>query len=117
METTIVNILGECWTIVYCNSKNDKCLETMAGYCDYTIRKIVISTDMFEEEAVTDIADKQWKLHKVVRHEVIHAFLYESGLSENSVSVEAWAENEEMVDWIAFQLPKIVDVCKQLNTM
>ena len=35
---------------------------------------------------------------KVIRHELVHAFLFESGLSVNS-----WADNEEIVDWIAIQ--------------
>ena len=44
---------------------------------------------------------------KVIRHEIIHAFLYESGLAENSLSASAWGKNEEMVDWMAVQSPKI----------
>ena len=41
--------------------------------------------------------------NKVFLHEVVHAFLFESGLSGNS-----WAANEEIVDWMAHQIPKIV---------
>jgi hypothetical protein len=44
---------------------------------------------------------------KVLRHEIIHAFMYESGLWENSHDVEGWAQNEEMTDWIAIQFPKM----------
>ena len=40
---------------------------------------------------------------KNVRHELVHAFLFECGLAENS----NWAQNEELVDWIAIQGPKI----------
>ena len=40
---------------------------------------------------------------KNIRHEIVHAFLFESGLAENS----EWAQNEEMVDWFACQAPKI----------
>lgn len=36
-------------------------------------------------------------------NEIVHAFLLESGLDENS----EWARNEELVDWIAIQGPKI----------
>lgn len=46
---------------------------------------------------------------KVLRHEIIHAFLRESGLSGNSMQYDgAWAQCEEMVDWIAIQFPKIL---------
>ena len=45
---------------------------------------------------------------KVARHEIIHAFIEESGLSECTfICKEGWAKNEEMVDWIAAQSPKI----------
>ena len=42
-------------------------------------------------------------MRKVLRHEIIHAFLNESGLRENS----EWAYNEEMIDWLAIMIPKI----------
>lgn len=51
-----------------------------------------------------------------LRHEVIHAFLNESGLQWNSFAPEnAWAKNEEMVDWIAIQAPKIFKVYQELG--
>ena len=46
---------------------------------------------------------------QLMRHEIVHAFLSESGLSANALSPDgAWALNEEMVDWFAIQGPKIV---------
>ncbi|MFD1464645.1 hypothetical protein ACFQ4L_00875 [Lapidilactobacillus mulanensis] len=45
---------------------------------------------------------------KDTRHELIHAFLCESGLAENS----DWAQNEEVVDWIARQFPKLFETFK-----
>lgn len=46
-------------------------------------------------------------INKVTRHEIIHAFLCESGLLECSGEAEARAANEEMVDWFARQGIKI----------
>lgn len=43
------------------------------------------------------------QIKKNIRHELIHAFLFESGLAESS----PWALNEELVDWIAIQGPKL----------
>lgn len=40
---------------------------------------------------------------QVIRHEIVHAFLHESGLDSNT----NWARNEEIVDWIAIQFPKL----------
>lgn len=41
-----------------------------------------------------------------MRHELTHAMLSESGLQSES----AWAMNEEIVDWIAIQGPKLMEV-------
>lgn len=56
--------------------------------------------------------------NKILRHEIIHAFLYESGLSCNSYNTDyGWAECEEMVDWFAIQSPKIFEVFKKLDLL
>ena len=52
---------------------------------------------------------------RVLRHEILHAFLFESGLADSSNSADAWAVNEEMVDWFARQSPKIYKVYKELK--
>ena len=57
-----------------------------------------------------------WK--KTLRHELIHAFLNESGLSDSSNCYEgAWTKNEEMVDWFAIQSPKIFEVFKEVSVL
>ena len=48
-----------------------------------------------------------------MRHEIIHAFLCESGLAENS----DWATNEELVDWIAIQAPKLIKAWKDADAL
>ena len=51
-----------------------------------------------------------------VRHEIIHAFMEESGLSGNfehkSIGIE-----ETTVDWFAIQSPKIFKVFQELNIL
>lgn len=41
---------------------------------------------------------------------IIHAFLHESGLD-----VCSWAHNEEMVDWLAIQFPKLYEAFLQAD--
>lgn len=49
-----------------------------------------------------------------MRHEITHAFFFESGLQESSLQYcNGWAENEEMVDWVAVQFPKMLQVFKE----
>ena len=51
----------------------------------------------------------------VLRHEIVHAFLFESGLDMQSGECESWANNETMVDWFAIQYPKIQKVFQELS--
>ncbi|WP_394967432.1 hypothetical protein [Candidatus Allofournierella merdipullorum] len=55
------------------------------------------------EGDVLDKGDLGKQHRKIIRHEIIHAFLFESGLAENS----DWAQIEEMVDFFAIQFPKL----------
>lgn len=53
---------------------------------------------------------------QILRHEIVHAFLNESGLSANaSVPQNGWAKHEEMIDWFAIQSPKIYKVFKKVG--
>lgn len=74
------------------------------GWCDTSVKELLVFNFKQSVESVRDLAEYQ---RKVIRHEIIHAFLYESGLWQNSLNSGAWAKNEEMVDWLAIQAPKI----------
>lgn len=49
-------------------------------------------------------------MNDTARHEIVHAFLKESGLGN-----EFDEASEVMVDWIALQLPKIVKACCEVH--
>jgi hypothetical protein len=109
-----VSILGSTWTIHYEDSKKNKKFkkEDLSGYADFSVRKIyirVFGKDEFDVESIRTMTKA------TVRHEVVHAFLCESGLFACSLPTSTWALNEEMVDWIAYQYPKIHNVFRQLN--
>ena len=95
-----VNVLGTIYTLEESNAQKDEGLLDGDGYCDTSIKKCVV-----DEMKVTGVGVKKnipEYRNAVKRHELIHAFLYEAGLSGCS-----WANNEEMVDWIAIQFPKM----------
>ena len=63
-----------------------------------------------------DYEDFSFIQKKTLRHEIVHAFLTESGLFNNTYNVDAgWSKNEEMVDWFAIQSPKIFKVYSELG--
>ena len=82
---------------------------TERGHCDEILKQIVIY-DLaghrdWKDEPSERIAAQ---MRETLRHEIVHAFLVESGLAESALSYEgAWATNEEMVDWFALQGMKI----------
>ena len=97
-----IDILGSEWTIIERLEAEDKRLEDCDGYCDWTTREIVV-----EREMQGNLGDMEAYVRKVKRHEIVHAFLKESGLAECSGTSDAWAMNETMVDWIARMGEKI----------
>lgn len=96
-----VNILGTDYEIVRTTYKEDDGLTDCDGYCDDSVKRIVVSCE--ENNAHDAKADIPAVRRKQLRHEIVHAFLCESGLAENS----DWAQNEEIVDWFAIQGLKI----------
>ncbi len=105
-----VNVLGTQYTIKISNKIDDPALEQCDGYCDDTTKMCVIDTMNCAD--VMAKQNMQSYKEKTIRHELIHAFLSESGLSTNS-----WAANEEIVDWIAVQFPKMKIAFEQVENM
>ena len=106
-----VNILGTKYRIEIHKMSKDKYMKDkgFAGYCSEE-RKLIVIADMSEKEYFggLDEIEKEIYARSCLRHEIVHAFLNESGLSDNANQINcAWAKNEEMVDWIALQGAKI----------
>lgn len=109
-NTQFVNILGAEYKIIKSDVMQHPKLERAAGYCDFNVHTIVVDEFKHPDQDATEDMDAYKK--KVLRHELIHAFLRESGLSTNS-----WADDEEIVDWIAIQAPKIFEVFNKLDLL
>lgn len=107
-----VHILGSVWAIREQSDSENSLLQNCDGYCDWTTKEIVV-----EREATGTLGDMETYIRKVLRHEIVHAFLLESGLHESSSTADAWAANEEMVDWIARQGPKIYEAWKEAGAL
>lgn len=101
----IVNILGTDYTISRQTSRENPKLKDNLGLCEQYSKEIIIVDDEELKDEVLCVENLQECMKRVTRHEVIHAFLGESGLRGCS----DWAENEEMVDFFAIQMEKIVE--------
>lgn len=106
----VIDVLGQDIQILFRKECDEPKLKGMVGYFDSSKHLIVVKVMQPDDLSLGDLDRYQME---VLRHEIIHAFLYESGLDGCSGSVENWATNEEMVDWLAIQSPKIFKVFKE----
>ena len=120
-DTMKIDILGTEYRIEIHKVSEDSFMEekSLAGYCEEE-NKLIVVADMSEEKYFGDMDEKAQETYrkKTLRHEIMHAFLNESGLSDSSNRFDgAWAKNEEMVDWLAIQAPKIFSAFKKMNIL
>jgi hypothetical protein len=89
------------------------------GYCSNHLKQIVYC-DMrtypgWEEEPDEAVLREE---KQTLRHEIVHAFLNESGLCASACRPDgAWSRNEEMVDWIALQGEKLYAAWEKANAL
>lgn len=112
MDKRIVNILGTSYTIEKLTDKQDKCLQDRDGYCDKTSKRIVVKLP----DETNELDNYDVYMNQIIRHEIIHAFLFESGLHESWTHPEH-GHDETMVDWYAVQSPKIMKVFQEANCL
>ena len=103
--------------------------ETLNGYLTNLLGHIPTEDDLDKEIVVNGYRFRILSLgnktigkvraeKNTLRHELLHAYLAESGLAANALSsYTAWAENEEMVDWFAIQSPKIFKTFKEVGCL
>ena len=109
-----VSVLGTDYEIILENETNlPERFDDRDGEVDESTKKIYVNDHSDCLNGVHSLVDKDYLTRKNIRHELVHAFLFESGLAENS----NWARNEEMVDWIARQFPKMEKAFKQVKAL
>lgn len=108
-----INVLGTEYTLtVSCGSAEPR-LDDCDGFCDETTKELLVENYEDSREEPNCKQNLLAQTNKVKRHELIHAFLFESGLAENS----SWAQNEEMVDFFAIQFPKLLKAFEQADAL
>lgn len=117
MQDCKVNILGSEWAIEFRKQDEDQNLIDNDGYTDSSVKLIVIDDMTSYENENNRKKDIPAYQKQILRHEIIHAFLVESGLDGNGHPCDHWEYNEEMVDWIAIQSPKLFKVFRELNIL
>lgn len=101
-----INVLGTKYIINFEFENKRESLEDRYGYVDFSSNNIYINLTKIEEAE-----DKASNINETVRHKIVYAFWYESGLN----TLDSWSRNEEVVYWIAIQFTKIADVLSQVK--
>lgn len=95
-----VNILGTKYKIIKKTKKEEKRLDNCHGFIDWTSKEIIV-----EKNIEGNVENIEVYKNKVLRHEIVHGFFMESGLID-------YSNDEDLVDWIAIQLPKLLEATK-----
>lgn len=103
MAIDCIDILGTRYKIAYENEGSNPKLKECVGLCEQYSKEIIVNDLKDLQNDVMCVEKIENFQKKILRHEIIHAFLGESGLRSQS----DWAECEEMIDWFAIQHEKL----------
>lgn len=105
-----VNILGTDYTIrEVMNKTEDVRLDLLDAnaVCEPYTKEIILKDIPNDVRYVNDLESYK---KKVLRHELVHAFLHESGLS-------SYESDELLVEWIAQKMQQMADVMINLDCL
>ena len=109
-----VIVLGTKYIIEIRSYEQDEFLAKngLVGYCSEN-EKLIVLADLKDSSFNMNEIEKEHMRKVTLRHEILHSFLNESGLSDSANCFDrAWCKNEEMIDWFAIQFPKLLEAYK-----
>lgn len=100
-----INVLGTEYDVQFLDER-DEAMKAMNadGYTDFSIKSIKVLKNK-EDDDITKQKDRIKYQNRVLRHELIHAFLFESGIDDGMQF-----HNEECVDFFAMQYEKLAKI-------
>ena len=110
-ERCVVDVLGVPYSVNITPEADDPKLETMDGYTDPSIKRIVISDVHRRPDDPENVQDQDWFQRNIIRHELIHAFVVESGCQD------ALWHSEDMVRWLAYMFPRLLAAFNEAGAM
>ena len=117
IENKVISILGTEYKIEVVDPEQDEIMKDTGatGYMNGPGKRIAIAdTDIHYKYKYFTPDEREIEERNCLRHEIIHAFLYESGLDRNTgVPDGGWASYEEMVDFFAMQMTKMLKAFRE----
>lgn len=116
-----VRVLGTYYSIEIKKYDEDPDFKekSLEGWCDDVTKTITLldmsTAEGWEREKKSRV---QATMRETLRHEIVHAFFSESGLEASALTYEgAWCKNEELVDWIGLQGPKLYRAWREAGAL
>lgn len=106
MKEFPVYIFGHCWGARYEDENEEPRLKQCGGFTDWTDRSIHI----LKIPNDTNLKCPLRYLEKILRHEIIHAYMFESGLGDDWTH-DVMGHEELTVDWMAYHLVDMAQTC------
>lgn len=112
-----ITVLGQEYQIEQHYRKDDPRLEGFNGYHAPYEKKIVIAQEIIDKAEGKDIDPTDTGridvyLRHIYRHEILHAFFCESGITYKFNDSD---DEDFLVDWIARQYPKMKKIFEELG--
>lgn len=114
MKTYNLNILGSKWKLKVVPRHLDPMFATVDGYTDRSTRTMYVADD--GTNTMDDLKD--WTAYQKVvkRHEIIHAYMFESGLAQDMYH-PSYGHCEQDIDFFAIQFPKMLGVFEKAEAL
>lgn len=106
-----INILGAEYKITETTVKENGILENADGFCSNYDKYILVLKEPFADDKYANENEKAERKKLIKRHELIHAFITESG------ALGTVLDNEFCVHWIAMQFPKILKAFQETEAI
>lgn len=103
-----VSILGTEYEVFDKDEREYPKLKDADGVCELYVNQIILDTSHKDDPNCYENMDAYY--HKVLRHEAFHAFFAEMGIRK-------WFEDEELVDMLAMQYPKIREIMDKCDAV
>lgn len=112
--TKTVDVLGVTYGIYMgVMPEEDKLLDDCDGYHDKTVKRIVVIGKVDE----ANLSDWSHYEKQILRHELIHAFLHESGIDGSFKWDNGNEHPEGLVSWMSIQFPKMLKAFQEVGAL
>lgn len=118
MNPIEIDVLGTTYKVYELAPGDDGTLnEGVLGTTDWTTHEIMLRGSIKEPTGNDSLANLDVLYKETLRHEITHAFLFESGMTGSDTFVGNFAHNEIIVDWFAMQAPKLFKAFEEAGAL